>query len=198
MTSAKQHIVSIMALCAAFTFTEVGIDHVRAEESSGPAMVWFDKDYPYRVVDQALPDALREFGHNLDIAVEVSASIKGRVRRYDHEGSSGDFLKYLASEHHLQWVFDRERLYISSADEQIDRHWSAGAGAVETVETALDSAGIHDPRFPIGFDAGQAAISLSAPPRYMALAAPVIDRVLTPKATRTVNVIHGRTRGGGT
>ena len=198
MIFSKQHLASVMALCAAFAFTGIGIDQASAESSDGPTMEWFEQDFPYLVVDQALPDALREFGHNLDVPVEVSASIKGRVRRYDHEGSSGDFLSYLAAEHDLQWVFDRGRLFVSSADEQIDRLWSADAGAVGTVETALNDAGIDDPRFPIGYNRGQGALSLSAPPRYMALAAPVIDRVLAPKATRTVNVIHGRARDGGT
>ena len=198
MTFLKQHLVPVIALCAAFAFTEAGIDQVSAESSDRQTMDWFGLDYPYLVVDQALPDALREFGHNLDISVEVSASIKGRVRRYDHEGSAGDFLSYLASKHDLQWVFDRGHLFVSSADEQIDRYWSAGAAAVGTVEAALNDAGIEDPRFPIGYNTGQGALSLSAPPRYVALAAPVIDRVLAPEVTRTVNVIRGRARDGGT
>ena len=43
----------------------------------------------------------------------------------------------------------------------------------------------------------QGALSLSGPPRLMQMAAPVIDRLLTAKEAQTVNVIHGRARGGG-
>lgn len=197
MALAKRHFISTVVLCAALLSADMDVGSADAGEMTGQTMAWFGKDYPYLIVDQALPDALREFGHNLDIAIEVSEKIKGRVRRYDHEGSSGDFLSYVAAEHGLDWVFDRGRLFISSADERIVRSWSSGAGAYEAVKAALDKADIGDARYPLGFDSGRRELSLSAPPRYMALTAPMIDRALAPAATRTVNVIHGRARAGG-
>ncbi|MDH3665081.1 MAG: hypothetical protein OEU92_34550 [Alphaproteobacteria bacterium] len=197
MTLAKRHFIATAVLCTALTSADIGVDRADAGDLTGQTMTWFGEDYPYLIVDQSLPDTLREFGHNLDIAIEVSDQIKGRVRRYDHEGPSGDFLNYLATEHGLDWVFDGGRLSISSAGERIARSWSSGADAYEAVRTALIKADIGDARYPVGFDSGKGEVNLSAPPRYMALAAPMIDRALAPKATRTVNVIHGRARSGG-
>lgn len=95
-------------------------------------------------------------------------------------------------------MFDHGRLFVSSADEQTVRSWPGHAEAFEKANAALIKAGIDDPRYPVGFNAGRGELSLSAPPRYIALAAPIVERVLAPRATRTVNVIHGRARNGGT
>lgn len=198
MVMIRQHFASIAALCAVFALAEAHIQNAAANNVVDSSYRWLDEDYPYLIVDQALGEALKEFGHNLDISVEVSNAVKGRVRRYDHEGSSGEFLKFLASEHGFDWVFDQGRLFISSSGEKVVRSWPAGSEALEAAKTALSNAEIDDGRFPVGFNSSRGELSLSAPPRYMALAAPVIDRMLTPRATQAVNVIHGRARAGGT
>ena len=185
-------------MCAFLVFSGAHVGAAGAEETDGDGTAWLERDYPYLIVDQSLSGALREFGRNLGIATEISAKVRGRVRRYEHEGSSSDFLNYLVSAHGIDWVYDRGRLVISSTDDRVDRTWSAGTGAEVVTKNALEQAGIDDPRYPVGFDSGQGMLHLSAPPRYVALAAPVIERMLTPATTRTVNVIHGRARDGGT
>lgn len=177
---------------------DVGSQQLRADDGDQLVGGWQDRDFPYLVVDQALPDVLREFGHNLDLPIDISPKIKGRVRQYEHDGSAGRFLDYLVAEHRLDWIVDRGRLYISSVDEQIARSWPGSADVFESARTALANAGLGDSRYDVGFDGGASTISLLAPPRYMALASPVIERVLKPSAARTVNVIHGRSRTGGT
>ncbi len=189
MAKIRQHFASIAALCSVFTFAEAQADGAHG---------WLEQDYPYLIVDQALPDALEAFGHNLGISIDVSNAVKGRIRQYNHQGTSGAFLDALASKHGFDWVFDQGRLFISSSGEKVVRSWSAGTEAFEAARTALSDAAIDDPRYQVGFNSGRGELSLAAPPRYMALAAPVIDRMLAPKATQAVNVIHGRARAGGT
>ena len=198
MTLLTPKIVSIAMLCAAITVATACQQQLRAQDAGRPADDWLQQDYPYLAINQALPDVLRELGHNLDFAVDVGPGVRGRIRHYQHEGSAGDFLQYLESEHRLEWVLDKERLYISAADEKMVRSWPGTAEGFEAVRAALTGVGLDDQRFPIGFDAGSGVINLFAPPRYVALASPVIERVLAPKSSRTVNVIHGRSRTGGT
>jgi type III secretion protein C len=193
-----QHLGSIAMLSMALICADPGVQSSRAEDAGRASSAWRDQAYPYLAIDQALPDALREFGHNVELAIDVSPGVRGRLRHYQHEGSAGDFLGYLADEHRLDWVLDKGRLYISSADEKVARSWSGGAGVFEDARAALVGAGLDDPRFAVGFDAGRGEINLFAPPRYVALASPVIERVVAPPAARTVNVIHGRPRTGGT
>jgi type III secretion protein C len=190
--------VAIAMLSMAFVAAGTSMGQLHADDAAQASAEWLHQDYPYLAVDQTLPDALREFGHNLDLSVDVSAGVKGRVRHHQNEGSAGDFLNYLASEHRLDWILDKGRLYISSEDEKTARSWPASATVFENARTALASAGLNDPRFAIGFDSGRGLINLFAPPRYVILASPVIDSVLTPKSARTVNIIHGRSATGGT
>lgn len=198
MAILRHHFASAAALFAVLVLTEAQHGKAVADPSAGISMAWLDKDYPYLIVDQALSDALLELGRNLDIHVDVSSAVKGRVRRYEHQGPSADFLNDLASEHGFDWVFDQGRLFISSSAEKVSRSWPAGSGSFEAASAALSNANIGDPRYPVGFDSGRGELNLSAPPRYMALVAPVIDRMLAPRATQAVNVIHGRARAGGT
>ncbi|MEM7042023.1 MAG: hypothetical protein AAF543_04345 [Pseudomonadota bacterium] len=192
----RQHLLSTVLLGTGFVAAlglaaGAGADDLASSDR-------FDEHYPYLIVDQALPEALSEFGFNLDLSVDISPDVRGRVKRYEHEGTSGEFLSYLATEHRLDWVLDRGRLFISSADEKSVRSWSGDGATLERARSALAEAEIADTRFPVVYDAGRRELSLSAPPHYMAIAAPVIDRVLAPEPTRTVNVIHGRARAGGT
>ncbi len=181
----------IAALC--LTIAVGTPDAVHAEGRTA----WMTEVYPYSVIDQALPDVLREFGLNLGMTVDVGDGVRGRVRHYDHEGEAVEFLQYLADEHGLDWVQDAGRIYVSARDRRVDRSWSGDHGVHEAVRTALRDSGVGDPRFPVGFDADRGELRLSAPSRYMTLAAPVIDRLLAPKATRAVNVIYGRSGGDG-
>lgn len=191
-------IVSTVLLSAVLIVADAGLQPLRANDVDKASGDWRSQDYPYLAVDQTLPNAFREFGHNLDLAIDVSPTVRGRVREYQHDGSAGDFLDYLVDEHQLDWVLDKGRIYISSSDEKVARSWPGSAGVFDDAQAALASAGLDDPRFAIGFDAGRSVINLFAPPRYVALASPVIERVLTPATARTVNVIHGRPRTGGT
>ena len=198
MTGPRQHIVMAAALSVTLSVTEAVADQTGLPALPNASIDWLDEDYPYLAVDQTLPDVLRELGHNLDVTIDVSPRIKGRVRQHSHDGTAGTFLGDLVRDHRLDWVFDHGRLFLSSAEERVVRWWPGGMGAFEKAEAALTGAGIDDPRFPLRFDAGRGALGLSAPPKYLALAAPVIERIFTPKATRVVNVIRGRSRAGGT
>lgn len=167
-----------------------------AADADGGTLPWRAEAYPYLVVDQSLADTLDAFGRNLDLAVEVSADIDGRVRHYRHEGSAGTFLDRLTDEHDLDWVVDRGRLFISRAADRVERAWPAGSISQDAAQAALTAAGIEDARFPLGVD-HRGDLSLAAPPRYMARVAAVLDRSLTPKIRQTVNVVHGRARESG-
>lgn len=198
MIRLTQHIAIAAVFSVTLSVTEAVADETGAKAPPRASISWLDQDYPYLAVDQALPDVLRELGHNLDVAIEVSPRIEGRVRHHSHDGTAGALLDDLAREHRLDWVLDHGRLFLSSAEERTVRWWPGSAGAFEKAEAALTRAGLDDARFPLRYDAGRGAVGLSAPPKYLAMAAPLVERIFKPKATRVVNVIRGRSRAGGT
>jgi type III secretion protein C len=165
---------------------------------AGDDVDWSAEAYPYVIVDQDLKKALQEFGRNLGVDVVLSGEVKGRVRQYKNEESAGAFLTGLASAHRLDWFFDGRRLHVSSRAEAVDRSWSVRSNAAEELQAALAEAGLDDPRYPFNFQDGSGTVSLSGPPRYVAMAGQIVDRFRPrPVAAPAVNVIYGRTVDGG-
>lgn len=76
MNRLKQHIVRIAILCAALSVADRLVGQAEAADQADASLDWLDANYPYFAVDQALPETLRELGHNLDVAVDVSPGIK--------------------------------------------------------------------------------------------------------------------------
>lgn len=188
--------VAGMASCIAIGLTS-GFGATAGERADAHAPAWMTERYPHLVVDQSLDAVLRDFGHNLGIDVEVGDRLKERVSRYRHEAGSREFLDGLASSYSFDWFYDGRQLHVSPKDEGIDKVWSVRPGVEEELTAALENAGAHDPRYPIRFDKNQGTVRLSGPPALMALAMPVVDSFVEPAVARTVNVIHGRARSGG-
>ena len=196
MIAKKQHDLPAAAICLALGLILTPVFGALANDD--PNDDWRVQDFPYAIVDQALADALREFAHNLRLPIDISENVKGRIENYRHDGSSGDFLGYLEQEHGLDWVIEGQQLYVSPKSERIARSWPGDAAMALEAEAMLEQAGLGDDRYPIEILSGQGRFAVTAPPRFMTRAAPMIDRLMTPKATRTVNIIHGGARGGGT
>jgi len=193
--SKKQYSLFASGICLAVGLSFAGANSaVAAERVNG----WLDDRYPYSIIDQALADVLQELGRNLRVTVNISEGVKGRVRDYSHDGTSGDFLEHLQREYGLDWIIDGERLFVSAHDERVARFWPGDTELADQAVATLADAAFYDQRFPVNVDAAQVRFGLTAPPRYMALAASMIDRLMTPETTKTVNVIHGRSRDGGT
>lgn len=175
----------------------IAFSHGAAAEQGTDASDWSTASYPYLIVDQSLEDTLNAFGQNVGVRTHVSPRLDGRVRQYRHDGTAGAFLEKLSADKGFEWFFDGKTLHLSASDETVERSWSVGAASEAALVDALVKSGADDPRYPHRFDPAAGIMRLAGPPRYMAIAAPVIDRLLAPKATRTVNIIHGRSRAGG-
>lgn len=189
----------VLAIAAgASLFLTVAPD-VRAAEGGvdGGPSAWAGNGYPYLIVDQSLRDVLQEFGRNVRVDIQVSDRLKGRVNRFQHDDTAQAFLDELASLHGFDWFFDGRRLHVSSRDEAFDKAWSVKPAVEKELRVALERAGADDPRYPVSFDGDRGMARLSGPPAFMAVAMPVVERFVEPTVARTVNVIHGRGRDGG-
>ncbi|EIM31010.1 secretin N-terminal domain-containing protein [Microvirga lotononidis] len=142
----------------------VGIDSTLGSPLSLPST-----PYRYTVLDQDLSAALREFGNNLKISVNVSAEVKGRVRARMPDLPPREFLDRLTELYDLQWYFDGLVLYVSAAKEAQTRMLVLAPIRFEAVRTALDDLGISDDRYVVRPAPGNGLILVSGPPRFVAL-----------------------------
>ncbi|WP_439402387.1 secretin N-terminal domain-containing protein [Bradyrhizobium sp. DASA03068] len=125
--------------------------------------------YSYTVLDQDLPAALQEFGNNLNIRVNVSAEVKGRIRGRMPDLPPREFLDRLTSLYNLQWYYDGLLLYISAAHEAQSRLIVLNPISFDALNSALDALNISDDRYIVKPAPGEGLILASGPPRFVAL-----------------------------
>ena len=71
--------------------------------------------YSYTVIDQDLTAALHEFGSNLNIKVNVSPEVRGRIQGAARVAPR--FLDRLAALYNFEWYFDGLVVHITSVRE---------------------------------------------------------------------------------
>ncbi|WP_342729318.1 nodulation protein NolW [Bradyrhizobium sp. B097] len=125
--------------------------------------------YSYTVLDQDLSAALQEFGNNLNIKVNVSAEVKGRIRGRMPDLPPREFLERLTNLYNLQWYYDGLVLYISAAHEAQSRLIVLTPISFNAFKTALDAFNISDERYIVQPAPGDGLVLTSGPPRFIAL-----------------------------
>jgi type III secretion protein C len=129
-----------------------------------------DTPYNYTVLDQELPNALQEFGSNLNLKVNVSSEVKGRIRGRMPELRPREFLDHLAKLYNLQWYFDGLVLYVTAAKEAQSRLLVLAPISFNAFKDTLDALNISDERFVVRPAPGNGLVLTSGPPRFIALA----------------------------
>lgn len=129
-----------------------------------------DTPYSYTVLDQDLSIALQEFGSNLNIKVNVSAEVKGRIRGRMPDMPPREFLDHLTKLYNLQWYYDGLMLYVTAAMEAQSRLLVLAPVSFDAFKRALDELDISDDRFVVKPAPGKGLVLVSGPPRFIALA----------------------------
>jgi type II secretory pathway component GspD/PulD (secretin) len=130
---------------------------------------WPQGQYKYLVIDQDIKEVLTEFGRNIDVPVEVSDQVKGRLRGQLPIATARDFLNQLCESYGLVWYFDGATLHINAKSEIKTELINIGRLPAKNVTDELDKLGIADPRFPVRTTADGAVISVSGPTPFVAL-----------------------------
>ncbi|UVC15234.1 secretin N-terminal domain-containing protein [Mesorhizobium onobrychidis] len=125
--------------------------------------------YRYTVLDQDLSAALQEFGNNMNIRVNISAEVKGRIRGNMPDLPPREFLDRLANLYGLQWYFDGLVLYVSAAKESQTRMLVLTSIRFDAFKGALDELEISDDRYVVRPAPGNGLVLVSGPPRFTAL-----------------------------
>lgn len=128
-----------------------------------------DAPYNYTVLDQDLAETLREFGSNLNVKVNVSSEVTGRIRGRIPELAPRDFLDHLARLYNLQWYYDGLVLYITAAKEAQSRLFVLTPITFATFKSTLDALNVSDERFVVKPAPGNGLVLASGPPRFVAL-----------------------------
>ncbi|WP_283809281.1 secretin N-terminal domain-containing protein [Bradyrhizobium sp. LMTR 3] len=140
--------------------------------------------YSYTVLDQDLSAALLEFGNNLNIRVNVSAEVKGRIRGRMPDLPPREFLDRLTNLYNLQWYYDGLVLYVSAANEAQSRLLVLKPISFDAFKAALDALNISDERYLVRPAPGDGLVLVSGPPRFIALLDQTLNGLVAERQAR--------------
>ncbi len=130
---------------------------------------WPTGPYKYITVDQAVDEALIEFGKNIGIPVRVSKQVKGRLSAGMPVGTAREFLDWVCNRYGLVWHYDGSVINVAAEAEVETEMIKVDANTASSVTGRLATLGVSDPRYPIKVSEKDDVVSVSGPPSYVAL-----------------------------
>lgn len=163
---------------------------IAAQKAEGAPLSLPSTPYSYTVLDQELSAALQEFGSNLNIKVNVSPEVRGRIRGRLPDLPPREFLDHLTKLYNLQWYFDGLVLYVTAAKEAQSRLLVLAPISFDAFKAGLDALSISDDRFVVKPAPGNGLVLVSGPPRFVALAEQILSGLVAEAQARprTINV----------
>jgi type II secretory pathway component GspD/PulD (secretin) len=126
--------------------------------------------YRYLVIDQDIKGVLVEFGRNVDLPIDVSDQVKGRLRGQISTATARQFLDGLCESYGLVWYFDGATLHINDKTEVRTELVSTGRLSPGEAAEKLSALGISDARFPVRTTEDTGVVSVSGPPPFLSQA----------------------------
>jgi type II secretory pathway component GspD/PulD (secretin) len=147
----------------------VGLAAAAGPTRSAPLMIP-ETPYKYTVLDQDVATALQEFGSNLNVKVNVSQEVRGRIQGRLPELPARVFLDHIASLFNLQWYYDGLVLYVTAAREAQSRLLVLAPISFDDFKISLRTFGIADERYIVKPAPNDGLVLVVGPPRFVTLA----------------------------
>jgi type III secretion protein C len=143
-----------------------------------------DTTYTYTVINQDLSAALQEFGSNLNIKVNVSQEVRGRIQGRLPDLPPLGFLNRLASLYNLEWYFDGQVLHVTSARESQSRLLVPGPVPFERLASTLAAFDVADERYAVRPAPNTQLVLVTGPPRFVALVEQTLNGLIAEEQAR--------------
>jgi type III secretion protein C len=195
MRNALIGIVAWLAGCGAL----LSIVAVAADDIAQKQPDWYDKPYPYVLVDQDLRVALGEFGHHLGVIMVLSEKVRGRSRGNLRAATAGEFLTLLSDSNHLSWYFDGHVLHINAEEEAGTRLFNRASADLEQLHGWLDGLDAYGQPLSVRVSADGSELAVFGSPPYLARVQQHLDQIVKPVAApepvrkRAMRIFRGST-----
>ncbi|WP_274425129.1 type III secretion protein [Chelativorans sp. YIM 93263] len=127
---------------------------------------WPSGTYKYITIEQPVENALREFGRNVGMPVQVSEQVRGTLNHGMPRGTAQEFLEWICDRYGLVWYYDGTILHVAAEGEVRTEMVKLAAEDMQDVRLRLDGLGVSDPRYPIRLR-DENILSVSGPPAYI-------------------------------
>jgi type II secretory pathway component GspD/PulD (secretin) len=169
------------------------------ENAAAPRPWLPDQAYPYVIIEQRLPEVVREFGANLGMPVAISDKVEGVVRGRWPISTAAEFLGRLEATFRLQSYYDGRVLHVTSAEEARSEMLRLNGIPFAELENEMDDLGLLDRNYSLRpAPNGRTALAYG-PPRYLELVKQTIlvlseqEPEQRPRPARATQIIRGYT-----
>lgn len=131
----------------------------------------------YLIISQRIQELLTMVERDTGMRIAASEAVRGRVRNLRISGTVAGFLDKIGRRHDLDWFEFGGTYHVSARSEATLRLLRLGKLDPERAKLALENAGLDLTRFPVRHAADRAALSLSGPPRMLAIAEAIIESI---------------------
>lgn len=128
------------------------------------------KSVYFNIIDQDIKDVFRDFSAGMDLRIDISKDLKGRVRNIVGQDTAFGFLDLISRRYDLSWFFDGQVVYIADVSETRTVIFQIDRSDAERLEKALARLGIADDRYPLIYSDEANVARLTGPPRLIELA----------------------------
>ncbi len=159
--------------------------------ASAGSLDWYERPYPYLVVNQSIRDVLTEFGEHLGVRVVLSESIQGNIDEKIFEKTAGEFLTTLSETTDLVWYVNDKSIHFDS-NENVMRESISTSGYSETdIRKTIGAFQKPGRNVSLLYDGSSQRIVVTGPEPYLSMVRQAIGRlpVQSAKTERTTTRI---------
>ncbi|MDQ8726888.1 secretin N-terminal domain-containing protein [Bradyrhizobium sp. LHD-71] len=183
-TTCRSFTKSVLARCFSAAVGAAATVLLPSAAAIGAQLDLPNTTYTYTVINQDLSAALLEFGSNLNIKVNVSQEVRGRIQGRLPDLPPLAFLNRLASLYNLEWYFDGQVLHVTSAREAQSRLLVPGPVPFERLASTLAAFNVADERYEVRPAPDTQLVLVTGPPRFVALVEQTLNGLIAEEQAR--------------
>lgn len=153
------------ALFAGVLYVAAGGSHAAVAAQLPGSIVKFH----YTVLAESVGAALQQFGRDMNLRINVSDTVDGRITSRLSANNAAQFLDTISSRYGLDWYYDGYTVFVSTNAEAVSRTMPVPAVGFGFFHDVLVKSGVLDARYPLQSVPGESQMRVSGPPRYVAL-----------------------------
>lgn len=131
----------------------------------------------YFVVDQKTKEFLKDLARDSGVRISVSDAVRGQITRKSLNGSTQEIVSKVATQQDLDWFEYNKVIFISAKSETRIRIIRLGDLTYDDAIKALTQSNLVSARFPMSPTAEKSALSVSAPPKLLAIVESIIEGI---------------------
>lgn len=149
------------------TATSAAAEPPRAQDAA--SALDDDAPYRYRIIEADLRTVLQDFGSNVGVLMNIDDRVRGRVSGQLPELAPRAFLRRLGELYNFVAFFDGDVIHVTPASANAARLIVLERASLESVEGALEAAGVDRTPFALRAAADGTLAYAAGPPRFVAL-----------------------------